>query len=132
MILTKDDKMVLTPTYHVFDMYQPFMGAQPYATKISTPEYAAGIPMVDVSAARAKNGKLVLALVNTDPSKPAHLVTNLNGTARGQILTGGAMDAHNTFEAPNVVHPTAFSGISDGGKLAFDLPAHAVAVVTVD
>jgi len=132
MILTKDDKMVLTPTYHVFDMYQPFMGAQPYTAKISTPEYAAGIPMVDVSAARAKNGKLVLALVNTDPSKPAHLVTNLSGTAHGQVLTGPSMDTHNSFDAPNAVHPVAYASTSDGGKLAFDLPARAVAVVTVD
>src|SRR4029079_14427121 len=39
MILTDKDKMVLTPTYHVFDMYQAFMGAAPYPVTVSTPDY---------------------------------------------------------------------------------------------
>ena len=34
MILTDKDKMVLTPTYHVFDMYQVFMGAVPYPATV--------------------------------------------------------------------------------------------------
>jgi alpha-N-arabinofuranosidase len=129
MILTDGPRMALTPTYHVFDMYQPFMDAVPYPARQDGPDYAKGVPMVDVSAARAKSGKLVLALVNTDPNKPAHLVTNLAGAASGRILTAAAMDAHNSFAAPDALHPMAYRGISDGGKLAFDLPAKSVAVV---
>jgi len=134
MILTDGSKMLLTPTYHVFDMYQPFMGATPYAAHVSTPNYSFGgksLPMVDVSAARGKDGKLYLALVNTDPNKPAHLATNLPGTGKGQILTGPAMDSHNTFAAPNAIHPVAYSGSSENGKASFDLPARSVAVVAV-
>ena len=61
MILTDKEKMVLTPTYHVFDMYQAFMGATPYPATVSGPDYVQGdnrMPMVDVSAARGKDGKL--------------------------------------------------------------------------
>jgi alpha-L-arabinofuranosidase len=108
------------------------MGATPYAAATEGPDYAAGVPMVDVMAARGKNGKLYLSLVNTDPAKPAHLVTNLSGAAHGRILTGPAMDSHNSFEAPNAVHPVAFSGASDSGKLSFDLPPRSVAVVSLD
>ncbi|HVV29020.1 MAG TPA: alpha-L-arabinofuranosidase C-terminal domain-containing protein [Rhizomicrobium sp.] len=135
MILTDGPKMLLTPTYHVFDMYQPFMGAVPYPATVSGPDYSfAGhsMAMVDVSAARGKDGKLYLALVNTDPHRSAHVVTNLTGTARGRILTGAAMDAHNTFDAPDAIHPAAFSGTKDGGKLAVDLPAKSVAVIAVE
>jgi len=132
MILTDGPKMLLTPTYHVFDMYQPFMEAVPYAASVSGPDYGKNIPMVDVSAARTKTGKTVLALVNTDPNKPAHIVTNLTGGAHGRILTGPAMDTHNTFQAPNTLKPLPFAGTQDGGKLAFDLPAKAVAVVMLD
>ncbi len=89
MILTDGAKMLLTPTYHVFDMYQPFMGATPFAASAVGPDYAKGIPMVDVAAARGRDGKLYLALVNTDPNKPAHVVTNLPGTGHGRILTAG-------------------------------------------
>jgi len=42
------------------------------------------------------------------------------------------MDSHNSFEAPNVVHPVAFGGANDGGKLSSDLPPRSVAVVSVD
>jgi alpha-N-arabinofuranosidase len=124
--------MVLTPTYHVFDMYQAFMGAVPYPAAVSTPNYKEGLPMVDVSAARGKDGKLVLAIVNTDPGHAVQVVTNLTGTAHGRILSDFAMDAHNTFADPNRVHPLPFSGSTEGGKLSFDMPAKAVAVVKVD
>ena len=132
MILTDKEKMVLTPTYHVFDMYQAFMGAVPYAADVTGPNYQEGVPMVSVSAARGKDGKLVLAIVNTDPGHAVQVVTNLTGTAHGRILSAFAMDAHNSFDAPNAVHPVPFSGSTEGGKMSFDMPAKAVAVVKVD
>jgi len=135
MILTDGPKMLLTPTYHVFDMYQPFMGATPYTAHVSSPLYSfqdKSLSMVDVSAAKGKDGRTYLALVNSDPKKPAHVVTNLSGVGKGRILTGPAMDAHNSFAAPNTVHPVAYSGTSDGGKAVFDLPARSVAVVAVE
>jgi alpha-N-arabinofuranosidase len=116
-------------------MYQPFMGATPYAAAVSGPEYRNGdhhLPMVDVSAARGKDGKLVLSIVNTDPGHAVQVVTNLTGTAQGRILTGFAMDAHNSFAQPNMVHPVPFHGSTEGGKLSFDMPAKSVAVVTVN
>ena len=135
MILTDKEKMIVTPTYHIFDMYQPFMGATPYAATVSGPEYRNGdthMPMVDVSAARAKDGKLVLSIVNTDPGHAVQVVTNLTGTAQGRILTAFAMDAHNSFDQPNLVHPVPFHGSTEGGKLSFDMPAKSVAVVAVN
>ena len=135
MILTDKDRMLLTPTYHVFDMYQPFMGAVPYPAAVSGPDYIQGdnhLPMVDVSAARTRDGKLVLAIVNTDPGHAVQVVTNLNGSAHGRILTALAMDAHNSFGNPNMVHPLPFQSSTEGGKMSFDMPAKAVAVVTVD
>ncbi|HSS14879.1 MAG TPA: alpha-L-arabinofuranosidase C-terminal domain-containing protein, partial [Rhizomicrobium sp.] len=135
MILTDNEKMLLTPTYHVFDMYQPFMEATPYAAKVSAANYTFGnvkLPLIDVSAARAKDGKLYLAIVNTDPHKAVDVKTNLNGTGKGRIITSDKMDAHNTFAAPNALHPVAFSGTSQGGKAVFHMPAMSVAVVAVE
>ena len=135
MILTDKEKMLLTPTYHIFDMYQPFMGATPYAATVSGPEYRNGdnhMPMVDVSAARGKDGKLVLSIVNTNPDHAVQVVTNLTGTAQGRILTAFAMDAHNSFDQPNLVYPVPFHGSTEDGKLSFDMPAKSVAVVTVN
>jgi alpha-N-arabinofuranosidase len=134
MILTDQDRMLLTPTYHVFDMYVPFQGATPYPASVSGSDYVLKgftLPSVDASAARATDGKLRLALVNLDPARSAHVTTNLNGEAHGLILTGPAMDTHNTFEAPDTIHPVAFAVGNSGGKLVIDLPARSVAVLTV-
>lgn len=135
MILTDKGRMVLTPTYHVFDMYVPFQGATPYAADVKGPNYEkAGfeVPMVDVSAARGTDGKLYLSLTNTDPNKAARVATNLSGNARGRILTGPAIDTHNTFDKPNTIMPAPYSARSSGGKLTFDLPAKSVVVVAVE
>ena len=135
MILTDKEKMILTPTYHVFDLYQPFMDATPYKATVSNATYAYGdtkLPLIDVSAARAKDGKLYLAIVNTDPHRAVTVRTALTGSATGRILAGAAMDAHNSFTAPNAVHPVAFSGVSEDGKLVFHMPPMAVAVVAVN
>jgi alpha-N-arabinofuranosidase len=134
MVLTQGDKMLLTPTYDVFRMYVPFQGATPYPATVEGPRYKEGntdLPMVDASAARGTDGKLYLALVNLDPHHVAQVVTGLSGSAMGQILTGPAMDTHNTFTAPDMIHPVAYSGRESGGKLTFELPAKSVAVVAV-
>jgi len=135
MILTDKEKMLLTPTYHVFDMYQPFMEATPFKATVSTATYAVGkykLPLVDVSAARAKDGKLYLAIVNTDPHRSVDVKTNVNGVGRGRIITADKMDAHNTFDKPNTVRPIPFKSSIQDGKMSFDMPAKSVAVVTVD
>lgn len=134
LIITDKDRMVLTPTYHVFDMYQPFMGATPFPVTVAGPEYVNGehqMPMVDASAAKGKDGALYLALVNTDPRNAAHIKTDLQGSATGRILSGATMDAHNDFDHPAEVVPRGYTGRSEGGHVVFDLPAMSVAVVRI-
>ena len=134
LILTNGEKMILTPTYYVFDMYQPFRGGSPYPASISGPSYKYGdqaTPAVDVSAVRGADGVIYLALVNLEPNKSADVITNLSGAADGQILTGPAMDAHNTLEAPDALRPIPFHGTNRSGKVTFHLPAKSVAVVSV-
>jgi alpha-L-arabinofuranosidase len=135
-ILTDGPRMLLTPTYHVFDMYQPFQGATPVAATVTAPDYTFGgaaLPSVDVSAARGADGKLYLSLVNLDPNRPARVTTRVAGVqpkrAAGRILTGPAMDTHNTFDRPNTIRPAPYSGRVSGGTVLFDLPPKSVTVV---
>jgi alpha-L-arabinofuranosidase len=140
MILTDKEKMVLTPTYYAYRMYVPFQDAKslPLAIKDNT-SYTLGtstIPGVSASAARAKDGKLYLALVNTDPSKAVDVAVNVAGTkvkaAAGKVLTAAAMDAHNTFQHPQAIRPAAYSARAAGGTLSIKLPAKAVIVVALE
>ena len=138
MILTDKEKMLLTPTYHAFQMYVPFQDATFLPVESAAPQYKVGditLPAVDVSAARARDGRVHLALVNLDPNKPATVSTKIAGVkaraASGRILTATAMDAHNTFDKPNNLQPAEFKGTRKGDELVFVLPPKSVAVVAL-
>jgi len=140
MILTDKEKMLVTPTYHVFEMYKPFKNATLLASELTTPDYKVGetsIPAVSASVARRRDGTVLVALVNTDPMKPARVTARITGqnpkTITARVLTTEAMNTHNTFEKPNAVQPTAFTGGKrKGDAWVFDLPAKSVVVAELN
>jgi alpha-N-arabinofuranosidase len=92
---------------------------------------------VSVSAARTTDGKLALALVNTNPGVPARVSVKVTGgsatKATGRVLTTAAMNAHNTFDKPNNVQPATFNGARrKGDDWVLELPAKSVVVVTLN
>jgi len=137
MILTEKEKMLLTPTYHAFEMYKVFQGATSLPVKLATPDYVFGkekIPAVSATAARATTGKVYVALVNVLPNEAATVSASLVGLAAkgatGRILTAPAIDSHNTFAAPHTVEPAAFTGASvSGDTLTVKLPAKSIVVL---
>ena len=139
MVLTNDEKMVLTPTYYVFEMYKPFKDAMHLPLEISAPLYQHGgyrVPGLHAAAARGNDGKVYVALVNLDPNNSSALSLTIAGTkvraVVGQILTAGAMNALNTFEKPDTVTPEAFGGAKlKGDRLDVNLPAKSVVVLTL-
>ena len=136
MILTDGAKMVLTPTYHVYKMYVPFQDAQVLPVTLNTGQYTLGtdsLPKVDAIAARGKDGKVWLSLINLDANNPADITASLPGiaasSAQGEVLTANRVDSINTFEAPRTVSPRPFSAGASGDSLALHLPPHSVTVV---
>ena len=139
MILTEDEKMVLTPTYHLFRMYVPFQDAQMVPVTFDAGEYRHGkivLPRVDAIAARGTDGKLYVALVNIDPNRPATMNLSLNGirvkSATGEVLTAPAVNSVNTFAAPATVSPKALRATAANGAVRVTLPAKAVAVLLLE
>ena len=115
MILTNDSKMVLTPTYHVFNMYKVHMGATNLPLEIqcdslSTNKYK--FAAVSASASKDAQGKIHITLANVDPDKEQRITIDLANVKAtnvlGTILTAKTIDAYNTFENPNVVTPAVF------------------------
>jgi alpha-L-arabinofuranosidase len=134
LALTDGARMVLTPTYHAFDLYKPFRGATPLAATLDAPRWRSGdveLPALEASVARAADGSTLLALVNLDPERPARVTTNLNGAAAGRVLTAAAIDAHNTFERPQAVAPAAYAAKPGAQGLVLELPAKSIVVVAV-
>ena len=135
MILTDGPRMVLTPTYHVFDLYRPFQGAVPYPVGIASPSFKAGefsVPVIDATAARGKDGKLWLALVNADPRRSAEVAVGLGRSATGRVLTADRINSHNTFDNPNAVAPRPYSARAGRDGLTLEVPARSVVVVSID
>jgi len=131
--------MVLTPTYHIYRMYVPFQDATLVPVKFDAGSYSfAGktMPRVDAVAARDTAGKLWVALTNIDPNHPAKIAITLPGSSArrgtGQVLTAGAINAVNSFDAPETVTPKPIVATRRGDALTVTLPAKAVAVLAVE
>jgi alpha-N-arabinofuranosidase len=137
MLLTDKEKLVLTPTYHVFRMYRVHQGATMIPIDLSAPEYKLGdatVPSVSASASRDGEGRLHVSLVNLDPNRPAEISATLAGagikTVTGEVLTSAAMNAMNTFDQPNTVKPVPFKQYKlESSRLLLSIPPKSVVVL---
>lgn len=138
MILTRGDRMVLTPTYHVFEMYTVHHDALLLPLTASGPTwYAHGtdsIPAVSASASRDRQGVVHVTMSNLDPTRARFVAVALDGVratrVTGRVLAGQEMDSRNTFERPDAVAPAPFTGARlAGGRLSVALPPRSVVVL---
>ncbi|BFT71162.1 alpha-N-arabinofuranosidase [Paenibacillus sp. P36] len=121
VILTEGEKMVLTPTYHVFDMYKVHQDAQLLDVHQSITELGEGkqaIPQISVSASKDEEGRIHISLCNLDHQAGAKVEVELRGlvdklvSVQGTTLTSDAIDGHNTFEEKDNVAPTEFTAFN--------------------
>jgi len=138
MIMTDKEKMVLTPTYHVFRMYVPFQDATFIPVTFNTGTYTnSGItlPRVDAIAAKEVTGKLWLALTNVDPNAIVEIEVNISGvnanSVSGETLSAPRVDSVNTFDAPNTVTPKPINAKIQNDKLTIKLDPKSVTVVSL-
>ena len=137
MILTQDEKMLLTPTYHVFDMFKVHQDATQVDVHLQTGNYTYNgdsIPQVSASASKDTQGRVHLSLCNTDPNTATTLTCAVRGlnpkSISGQVLTADTITAHNTFDEPEQIKPTAFNSATiKGSDLSITLPAKSVVVL---
>jgi alpha-L-arabinofuranosidase len=153
MVLTEGEKIVLTPTYHVFEMYKVHQGATllPVAmldgaeyiptTAISGspgvagyPSALAATPQISASASRNDAGVIHISLCNLHHDNAAEIAIDLRGVAASKaiarILAGKSMNAMNAFDRADVVRPVTFDDFKLGKTgLTMSLPARSVVVV---
>lgn len=141
MILTEGEKMVLTPTYHVFEMYKVHQDAELVPLELDSPRYTLGavsIPQLSASCSRSSEGKLHLSICNLHHEESAPVRVNLSGltaaapAVNGRILAHDSLQAHNTFADPENVKPAAFTALEwQDGVLSATLPPASVAVIAI-
>jgi len=140
LILTDKDKMLLTPTYHIFDLYKVHQDAKYLPIQISSPDYIVGskkIPAVNVSASQNAAGKVHISLVNLDLHNNITITTSLAGikwqTVTGQILTSANITDVNTFDTPGKIAIQNFNGAKkQGSSLVVNLPPKSVVVLEIE
>ncbi len=156
MILT-DTKgtghMVLTPTYHVFNMYKPFQEATYLPLDLKCDEMRVRhemrkemdvnkkdgfrrLPLVSASAAKTADGSIVISLTNVALNKAQEIEVDLEGvnakSVTGQILTSKSEKDFNDFENPNRVQPVAFKDAKlKKGAITVTLPAKSIVILNV-
>ena len=137
VILTKDDKMVLTPTYHVFRMFSVHQNARLLNIDLRCEDYTYGekkIPSISASASVDKDGKVHISLANLNPGKQITVTCPVIGETykkvTGEILTAPEMNSFNSFEKPDVVKPVSFTGFTlKDGILTVNMPSKSVVVL---
>jgi alpha-N-arabinofuranosidase len=138
MILTKDDKLILTPTYHVFEMYKVHQDATYLPLEIisdSKEIRGRNVPLVSASASQ-KDGITHITLANIDLDAAQSIVIDLSGlkfkSINGRILTSAKINDYNTFENPTAIKPEIFKDAKiANGKLTVKLPAKAIVALEI-
>ncbi len=140
MILTKDDKMVLTPTYHVFHMYKVHQDAVCIPLDIRCERRVVRddriVPTLSATASRDGEGVVHISLANIDLEHTCDVDIDLGDvtgkSVTGTILTAAGIADHNSFEQPDVVKPEAFGGARLAkGMLKVSLPAKSIVTLSI-
>ena len=139
VLLTEGEKMIKTPTYHVFDLYQAHQDAQLVESHMEADTIGTGewtLPRLTESASVAADGTLHITLSNLDPEHACPIETEIRGRAvrkvTGRVLHG-EMHAKNTFDAPEQVVITPFTdAAAEGNRLRFTMPACSVLSLRVE
>jgi alpha-N-arabinofuranosidase len=137
VILTKDEKMLLTPTYHVMEMYNVHQDAKLIPLTIKSNDYVFGkekLPAISASASKDSTGLVHISLVNIDPKKTQDISIDLQGgnlkSVAGRILASAKLQDYNSFEAPDKIKPAPFTGATLKGKsLTVKMPPFSVVVL---
>jgi alpha-N-arabinofuranosidase len=137
VILTKEEKMILTPTYHVMEMYNVHQDAVMLPLAITSNDYILGkdtLKAVNASASKDKNGVTHISLVNIDAGKAQDISIDITGAnyknVTGRILVSEKIQNYNSFENPDKIKPAIFSGANlKGSKLSVKLPPFSVVVL---
>lgn len=138
VILTDGDKIILTPTYHVFDLFKDHQDATLVESFVEAETIGDGedtVPGLQESASVSEDGTVHVTLANLSTHKAYPVETALAGmnakSVTAKILTN-RYNALNTFDAPESVKIEAFKDITttaDG--LRFEIPACSVMELTI-
>ena len=139
VILTNKEKLILTPTFHVMEMYNVHQDATMIPLELKSADYVLGnerIPAVHASASKDKLGKTHVSLVNIHATSSQEITIEVDGAAykqlSGRVLASARIQDYNSFDKPENIKPAVFKGASlKGNKLTVKMPPASVVVLAL-
>ncbi len=115
LFFAHEDKFVLTPTYHVFDLFSAHQGGESLRTMVSAPRSnytrngkPATLRGLSASASRREK-QMILTVTNPDLAAARETEIALRGASIKEVkttqLSATEMRAHNSFDHPRQVEP---------------------------
>ena len=136
VLLTEGDKVVCTPTYHVFDLYKAHQNAQAVDCFVEGNEVGADEWKMSqvIASASQKDGVITLTAANIAENDAADITVAIEGVCAANVtarILQGEIHQYNDFEnAPLEVKE--FTGVAiENGQLKMTLPACSVVEVTI-
>ena len=130
VILTDGADMILTPTYHVFDMYKYHQDAMLVDSSVETETIGVEdewqVPNLTESVSVAEDGAVHITLTNLSLDKDYEIRTILTdyqvNEVKGEIVHG-EMHEMNTFETPDQVRVKEFNEVEKTAEgIKFTIP----------
>jgi alpha-N-arabinofuranosidase len=140
MVLTKDDKLIKTPTFYVFKMYKVHFDALMLPIKVQSEDYTDGeyhVPSLSVSASKNKSGEINITVANVTLDKDLQTTITLEDleefdVKKSDIIMADKMNSFNDFGKDEEVNISKFDGIEkDGNTLNIDIPSKSVMLITL-
>lgn len=140
VILTEGKSMVLTPTYHVMEMYKVHQDAKLIPITLQSTDFEFNnekIPAVSGSASQDAKGRIHISLVNIDPKKTNKIRVDLGGLKAskitGRILRADKLQDYNSFKVPSKIAPSAYNKAKvQNGLVDIEIPAFSVIVLELN
>ena len=137
VILTEGEKMILTPTYHVMEMYKVHQDATLIPVEVDSELYSLNdkeLPTISVSASKNENGNIHISLTNIDSRKNHDVKIDLGEikakNIAAEVLKGNEIQDRNTFDSPEKIKPENFKSFSlKKNILTVNMPKNSVVVI---
>lgn len=136
LFLAHEDKFIVTPTFHVFEMFMPHMGAKAVRAVFSAPEVQytridKAAEFWGLSGSASLNGKqLTLTVTNPHLSEVRDAEIAVRGgrpaAVQVRVLAMPDVRSHNTFENPGVVQPRNDTAALTDGTISYRFPPASV------
>ncbi|MDY4902223.1 MAG: alpha-L-arabinofuranosidase C-terminal domain-containing protein [Treponema sp.] len=145
-VLTKEDKIVLTPTWHVLHQFKEHMNGTLVASSCAAPqcgiyEKQLTVPSLSVSASVKEisgREKFTVTLANVDCENSKNVIlsfSNLEGkihSAKASVVCGEKINSFNSFEKDDEVTEKSLAvNISSADSVEFTVTPHSVVLVEV-